>query len=105
MSERDWYLISDDPYLGVRRYGLDLEEHTIIKTEYYVANEFMEANLRQRNASTNERFGDFRHVASIPMHIWAKEIVPRQAQGDQKSLKKWLNDYDNLPYRTFRGKV
>ena len=62
-----------------------MEEATIIKTEYYVANAFMEANLAQRNATAGQRFGNFRHVASTPMHIWAKEIAPRQQQGDLAS--------------------
>jgi hypothetical protein len=104
-TEGGWYLMDDDPFTGVRRWGLDLEDRTIIRTEYTVANAFMEANQQQRNATAGERFGNFRHVASIPMHIWAREIAPRQQQGDQASIKKWLNDSDNIPFRTFRGKV
>ena len=103
--EGNWYLIRDDPYLGVRSWGLDMEDATLIKTEYYVANTFMEANQQQRNATAGQRFGNFRHVASTPMHIWAREIVPRQQQGDTASLKRWLNDSDQLPFRTFGGKI
>lgn len=103
--EGDWYLIDDNPELGVRRWGLDLAEHTVIRTEYYAANTFMEANQRQRNATDGERFGDFRHVASIPLHIWAREIVPRQQDGNFSSIKRWLNNSDNTPFRTFRGKI
>lgn len=101
-----WYLMDDNPYLGVRRWGLDDENGTTIRTEYYAANTFMEANLTQRNESVGQRFGNgFRHVASIPMHIWAKDIAPREQQGDQQSIKKWLNDSENIAFRTFRGKV
>lgn len=110
MLTGDWYFMDDNPYLGVRRWGLDTEDGTIIRTEYYQATAFMEANLAERNASLGQRFGDpmgngMRHVASIPMHIWAREIAPRQKQQDQTSLKKWLNDSDNTAFRTFRGKV
>ena len=104
-SETGWYLLNDNPYLGVRRWGLDLPEGTIIRTEYYEATAFMEANLAQRNATSGERFGNLRHVASTPMHIWAKEIVPRRQQGDVASLKRWLNDSDQRPFRTFEGDV
>jgi hypothetical protein len=104
-SEGGWYLMSDNPYIGVRRYGLDLPDGTIIRTEYYQANTFMEANQRQRNETAGQRFGAFRHVASTPMHIWAKEIVPRRRQGDEKSLKKWLNNADQRPFRTFEGDI
>ena len=100
-----WYFMDDNPYLGVRRWGLDTEDGTIIRTEYYVANAFMEANVQQRNATDGERFGNFRHVASIPMHIWARDIAPRQQQNDQTSIKKWLNSSENSAFRTFRGKV
>lgn len=100
-----WYFMDDNPYLGVRRWGLDTEDGTVIRTEYYMANAFMEANQQQRNHTAGERFGNFRHVASIPMHIWAREIVPRQQQLDQTSLKKWLNNPDNRAFRTFGGKV
>jgi hypothetical protein len=105
MSEDDWYLMDDNPYLGVRRWGLDTDTHTIIRTEYYQATAFMEANLAERNESIGKRFKNFQHVASIPMHIWAREIAPRQKQQDQASIKRWLNDSDNVAFRTFRGKV
>lgn len=100
-----WYFMDDNPLTGIRHWGLDTEDGTIIRTEYYMAVPFMEANQQQRNATDGQRFGNFRHVASIPMHIWAREIVPRQQQHDDKSLRKWLNDIDNRAFRTFGGKV
>lgn len=102
----DWYLLSDEPELGVRRWGLDLDdEKTIVRTEYYEADSFMEANAAQLKASAGARFGDGQVVASIPMHIWARQIAPRQRDGNTASLKRWLNDPDNICFRTFRGKV
>lgn len=105
METSGWYLMSDNPLLGVRRWGLDNENGTLIRTEYYAANVFMEANRQQLNATAGERFGDFRHVASTPMHIWAREIAPRRRQGDEASVRRWLNDSDQRPFRTFGGKV
>lgn len=105
METNGWYLMDDNPALGVRRWGLDLEHATIVRTEYYAANVFMEANLRERNATAGSRFGDFRHVASIPAHIWAREIAPREKAGDKASIRKWLNNSDNRAFRTFDGDV
>jgi len=103
--EGQWYLMSDNPMLGVRRWGLDTEDGTIIRTEYYAANDFMEANLRQRNATAGERFGNFRHVAAVPMHIWAKELVAPVKQADKRFISKWLNDPEHRAFRTFEGDV
>src|SRR5262245_42807823 len=100
-----WYFMDEDPALGVRRWGLDVEDGTIIRTEYYAANAFMEANLAQRNEDDSHNKSGYRHVASIPMHIWAKEIVPRERDGNQASIKRWLNNSDNLPYRTSTKRV
>lgn len=102
----DWRLLSDNPYLGTRVWELELDEnHTIRRTEYYAANDFMEANAAERNASDGQRFGDMAKVASVPMHIWAREIVPRVQDGNHASIRKWLNASDNRPFRTFRGNV
>lgn len=102
----DWYLISDEPDLGLRRWGLDLDnERSIIRTEYYVADAFMDANAEQLKASEGVKFGNGQVVASVPMHIWARQIAPRQRDGNISSIKRWLNDPDNLCFRTFRGKV
>lgn len=106
MPSEEWYLLSDDPVLGVRRYALDLDdERSVIRTEYYAVDAFMTANAEQYKASEGQRFGKGRMVASIPMHIWARQIAPRMRDGNIQSLKKWLNDFDNRCFRTFRGRV
>ena len=106
----DWYLMDDNPFLGVRRWGKDDENGTLIRTEYYAAVPFMEANAAQYRESIGERFGNdlgngMRHVASVPMHIWAREIAPLEKAGDKKAISRWMNDIDHRAFRTFRGKV
>lgn len=98
-------VFSDDPELGIRVHEFEFEKGTIYRTEYYAANEFMEFNRTQNNDTASERFGDTRKVASVPLHIWVQEIAPRFQDGNHQSLKKWLNDADNRPFRTFKGKV
>jgi hypothetical protein len=98
--------VSDDPFLGVRRYELDLDDQrTVVRTEYYAVDAFMETNAALRNESDGKRFGDGQVVASVPLHIWAREIAPRRQDGNDVSLKRWLNNSDNRAFRTFRGKV
>lgn len=104
MSCNGWRLVSDDPVLGVRRWELDLDDtQTIVRTEYYAAEPFMTANAEERNASDGTRWGDGKRVASIPMHIWAREIAPR---GDDRDFLKWfLNHPDRQAFRVRRGRV
>lgn len=107
----DWYLISDNPHLGVRRWGKDDDNGTLIRTEYYAAVPFMEANATQYRESIGEKFGSgptgngMRHVSSVPLHIWARELAPLEKAGDMKAIKAWHNDIDHRAFRTFRGKV
>ena len=100
-----WRLVSDDPYLGVRRYVLDMGDQEVWKTEYYAKDAFFEANQAEFRESDGHKFGEGKRVASIPMHIWARQIAPAQQNGDDGYIKKWLNDLDNRAYRTFKGRV
>ena len=101
----DWVLISDDG-VGIRVWEKPYDEHrTIVKTEYYATEEFFGANNEEYKESVGQKFGDFRKVASIPMHIWARQLAEAQRNGDNAYIKKFLNDYDNRCYRTFRGKI
>lgn len=100
-----WTLVSDDPVLGVRRYEDDLGDYTIVKTEFYARDEFFERNKQLRNESDGKRFGTMQRVASIPLHVWARVLAPAQKQGDDKYIRKWLNNSDNEAVRTFKGRV
>lgn len=106
MMSSDWYLMSDNPTLGVRRWGLDLDDkQTIVRTEYYAANSFFESNATEFKETEGQRFGEWRKVASTPMHIAAREILPRLQDGNETSLKKWLNSSDHSAFRTFKGSI
>lgn len=99
-----WKLLDYDPENGVQRWELELDENqSIIKTEYLAENDFFETNKILRDESDNHRWGDGQIAASIPMHIWARNEGLRS--GDTDYIKKWLNDYDNRAFRTFKGNV
>lgn len=47
---------------------------------------------------------DMHRVASIPLTVWM-ELEKQGIAGDQKALRKWLNDRDNLVFRTHHGRL
>lgn len=105
--EPDGY--SDD---GLRRYYIywvDKENGVAFrKTENLVEDAILAANRESLNESHSKRFADDAvgtRVASIPLNIFYRDIVPRMKDGDSDFMKWWLNRDENRPYRTFRGKV
>lgn len=102
----DWRFFDEDPTAGIRRWVLDMGNgQTVMRTEYLETDNLLDANAEVLNASTGQRWGEGKLVARIPMHIWAREILPARQQRDEKYIKKWLNDFDHSKFRTFSGKV
>lgn len=75
---------------------------TTITSEYDVS-AILDFNRRQNN-DANRRFGEFTKVASIDPVTWAR-LQKEGIAGDQKALKKWLNDSSNAYFRTHPGVV
>lgn len=101
-----WRLLNDDPELGVRRWVLDLDDgNMVLKTEWYSVDQHLERNKQLFNDSLNKRWGEGQIAASVPMHIWARELAPARKAGDDAYIKRWLNDPDHRAFRTFRGRV
>jgi len=98
-------VVVDDPVSGTRVWEFEFENATVQKTEWYGEGEFLSANAEEINDNDGQRFGDMRKVASVPMHVWAREIAPRLKDGNDGSLKRWLNSSDNRPFRTFKGNI
>jgi hypothetical protein len=67
--------------------------------------DILERNTRLRNELVGERWGDGKRVASIPIHIWQRELAEAQREGDEKHVRKWLNDPDHRAFRTKDGKL
>tara|TARA_Y100000992_G_scaffold277054_1_gene221660 strand:+ start:234 stop:527 length:294 start_codon:yes stop_codon:yes gene_type:complete len=47
---------------------------------------------------------EFRHVAEIPMVIYEKACLEGWAN-DKDAWKKWLNNPENKPFRSWQGKI
>jgi hypothetical protein len=80
------------------------EQQMTVRTVMPV-DDLLERNERLRNESVGERWGDGKKVASIPIHIWQRELAEAQREGDEKFMSKWLNDSDHAKFRTKEGKV
>jgi hypothetical protein len=54
---------------------------------------------------------DMVKVAQIPLTVWFAPVDPQDpnspspSQMDERELKRWLNDRDNLVFRTRQGRV
>lgn len=101
MSKR---LISDDKHTGIKTFlnydGTD--DDAVISKEQDVT-EIAEANKQAYNDAP-KKFGDVAHVARIPMTVYY-ELQRKGILHDQEALAKWLNDPDNMVWRTRPGKI
>ncbi len=98
-------LMFQDPAAGTRVWEYEFEHATVNKTEWYGAQQFVDATQNQLKETDGQRFGDTRKIATIPMHIWAREVAPRAKDGNDSSIKKWLNSGDGKAFRVFKGDV
>ncbi|XHB99358.1 hypothetical protein ABWH97_13925 [Nitratireductor sp. ac15] len=64
----------------------------------------LDRNKASYNDNAGEKFGDMRHIASIPLSVYW-ELERKGITKDDKAFSRWLNDPDNRFFRTFPGKV
>lgn len=75
------------------------------KTENLAEQALLEDNRRLLDESQGKRFGDGRVVARVPLNVFYRDFASRMKDGDGDFMKWWLNNSQNRPYRTFRGRV
>lgn len=100
----DKWLISRSPE-GVETWfhGAENGKYTIETVSPDVA-PTTDRNKALYNENAGKRWGDMKHVASIPLTVYW-DLVQKGVTRDQKDFSKWLNDPDNRHFRTFPGKV
>lgn len=103
----DSRLFDRDPLTGITRifHYDDATEDSTIETISDVT-DIIEDNKAYYN-DVDERAGwknEFMRVASIPMPLYFK-MKEEGIVGDQKAMKKWLNDPDNKYFRTRPGRI
>lgn len=78
------------------------------KTENLAEEALLKFNKESLDMSQTQKFSDEpigTKMASIPLNIFYRDLAPRLKEGDKDFVKWWLNNEQNRPYRTFRGKV
>lgn len=75
------------------------------KTENLVEEDLLAQNRERLNDSQGQRFGDGKVVASVPLNVFYRDFASRLREGDTDFMRWWLNNDENKPYRTFRGRV
>lgn len=95
-----------DPISGsTTLYHFDHAEQTFSFEEIIDKQPMLEANREQHNAFTDANWkGDLHHVARLDLMTWFK-LKKNGILNDQKAFRRWLNDRDNLEYRTRPGDV
>lgn len=72
-------------------------------TVHYI-DPIIEQNKAEFNAA-GSRWGEWAKVASIPMDRYFREINPRLKDGNDASVKRWLDNPDHRSFRTRPGRV
>lgn len=101
----DWYLVDHDEKLGRTVWAVDNADGTTTYRTDYRVDPTIEINKAQRNLAQNNWKGDYHHVASIPLNVYYDQLAEAAKQGDEKFMNKWLNDSDNLAWRTKEGRL
>lgn len=101
-------LLDLDPETGTTEWYIydDALDQVTIHTVQDVG-PILEAN-KARYAMTDERAnwkGDWHRVGQVPLSVWQNLPPGIKWSKDQKAMKRWWNDSDNLLFRTRPGRI
>lgn len=65
----------------------------------------LEDNQRDRADSAGKRWGDGAVVARIPLGLYFEKLGPAKQAGDDRYIKRILNDGDYSKWRTKDGRI
>ena len=102
-------------YVGRGTHPVSGAPIVVRKTEYLAEDALLARNADERNENDNRRWsqgaGSDRNgvplvkVASVPLNKFYADFAPRLKEGDKDFGKWWLEQSQNQPFRTRRGKV
>lgn len=100
----DTRLFDYNPETGITEvFHYDEETGAFTIEERQEVNDLVEQNKYLANEDDG-RYGEMNRVASIPLTIYW-ELKRKGIIDDAKKFKAWLNDRDNLVFRTKMGRV
>ena len=104
IKDGDWELVEYTPSLKRSLWRYFDGQKTHFRTTYEV-DDILSANQVERNATSGQRWGEWRKVASIPAGLFYDNLGVAQQNRDDKYINKFLNDADNRAFRTFEGRM
>lgn len=98
-----WEILAEDVYSRV--WIRTLPEGGVQICTYERVGPVLDRNRELRSEQDGGRWGDGKIVASIPLDKYFRDIAPARNNGDEKWIRKYLNDADNAYLRTKRGRI
>lgn len=105
VRDGDWTLYSSDIKRGKHTWRRNNVDGTVTFRTDTAVDPIVDQNTAQRNVADNGWKGDWHQIASIPKAVLWDQLMEASLQGDDKYISKWLNDSDNLAWRTKTGVV
>lgn len=100
-------LVDYDPVTRIETHmDVDEEAGTMTVASFQDATDIVEQNkLLYNDVDAKAPYGEkFNRMASIPLNIWF-DLVRKGVANDERALRRWLDDRDNLAFRTRPGKL
>jgi len=105
IRDGEWNLFDYDFQSGRSIWHYFDGEKDVFRVDYPVDN-IIHQNQEIRNSAAKAWTGDWHRVASIPLNVaYDKELVRAHSEGDDKFVKRFLNDSDNRAWRTKEGNL
>lgn len=104
IKDGKWLLVNYDIKTG-RSLWKYIDGNKIHFRTDYPATAIIESNHQHYMESQNQRFGNGKRIASVPLNIFYEKLFKAHNEGDRKYINKWLNDSNNKAYRTFKGQA
>lgn len=105
ITDGDWVLFDHDFHLKRTVWARqNADGSTTYRTDYAV-DDTLEANRDMRNAVSKGWAGDWHKVASVPLNVYYDQLAEAARQEDMRHINRFLNDSDNLKFRTKEGRV
>ncbi|NQY81955.1 MAG: hypothetical protein HRT36_02695 [Alphaproteobacteria bacterium] len=103
-DDKGFQLMERDPLTGRTVWRKEEDDKILFRTDYPV-DAILDDNEERFNASLNDRYGDGKIVASIPIGFYFAKLAEPIREGDQKYVKRILNDREYVKFRTFGGHI
>ncbi|MBB4347949.1 hypothetical protein [Aliirhizobium cellulosilyticum] len=105
IRDGDWSLFDYDHQTGRSVWCKDDGVERVFRIDTPV-DHIIRENEFTRNATSGNRMGDWVKIASIPLnHAHHENLVRAHTEGDDKFVKRWLNDGDNRAFRSFEATI